>query len=1311
MGDELEQEPIPLPGLPADLAEVLFGLLYRQAGDPTRALDSLCERYPEHREAIGMHAEFVASMGQDLDAVRHPRQVGPFRIIDVLGEGGMGTVYHAEQDLPVRRTVALKVVKRGLVSLEILARFEAERQALALMTHPNIARVFESGQTAEGQPYFAMELIRGTPITTFCEARGVGLEQRLRLLIAACRGVHHAHQKGVIHRDVKPSNILVEIQDDRPTPRLIDFGVAKAIHDGTVRQPLHTSDGRVLGTPEYMAPEQAAGASRFVDTRSDVYSLGVVLFELLTGVLPRQQVKRSSAEGSLEPFADTPRPSTRVRVGSAFGKPKGDAARRTRLRRAIAGDLDAITLTALAPEPDRRYQTPGDFADDLERHLANLPVRARRPSTVYRVRKLFRRQAAMCGSALVLASCAAVVGVFAWRSAAIERRQHEEQALTVRAALNEATLERAQARATPVETADVHWHAAASAIGRARTILAAPSGPAELTGEVQQLGREIERERATNAAERSRRDLHRRQLVEFRRVGLAPGSRMQRSDQVVAWLDDHYAEVMRRHGIALDGSSPEDVAALFRGASTAEFVDEFDLWAACRWFRGDKAGAQRCFAVARALGPEDAARETVRALFAGEDIDEHRLAGVTAEWRESGLVPGAALLFSIALRRTHQEGLAVAMLEEAWVHNPRDLRLHTHLGRLFLVDHDFDRAYRHYSALAAIAPDLAWFGLGYCHFESGQIPWAIEALRRCIEVDPEDPWAHNNLGYYLLEAHDEESALREFRATIELWPEHPLATANVAWALVRLKRYEEAIPVCQQAIEIAPKEGDPRQFLGVALTMTGDVEGGQRAFEEAVARNPKEYRVRAPQAATLLKVKREDLRMEAMRRGVQSLERCPVESEEDIGAAYYLSISLALAHLRRKAATDEAVEAAQMAAELRPDAIQPRALLVAFRSQRDEAGECDRAVAALLETADRMPSREGHYSASTALAQAHRYVSAADQGRKALAFAPDDPKVALGWARAMRAAGCIDEAIEMARADAERLNSGMWYNLLGQLLLSRRTYADRLDSVGAMRRAVDIEPLSLDYRCGLGDALRTAWRPEEAAAQFREVIAREPDHAKGLCGLGLALQDIGQLAEARAYLGRGHEIGSREPSWKLDSGALLVKLDHLIGKEPRSLSLLAAPDQDAPPHERQDAVSSGARLRRHAEVERVIQKLLSDLPDVATERVAIFLSIADASCRAAMDSALSEQQRAVFALRTHERLRRMLDEIRSIPRDTPAAATAERLRLSVLGSSPLSGPLEMPEALDPPRAAQWRQLRAAFEELAPAVADGEKDRE
>ncbi|MGB6598944.1 MAG: serine/threonine-protein kinase, partial [Candidatus Acidiferrum sp.] len=364
-------------------------------------------------------------------------QIGPYRLLQLLGEGGMGEVWLAEQKKPIHRTVALKLIKAGMDTKVVVARFESERQALALMDHPNIARVFEAGSTAEGRPYFVMEYVPGLPITEYCDKHRMTLKERLELFVQVCDGVQHAHQKAIIHRDLKPSNVLVLEQDNKAIPKIIDFGLAKATGRRLTDNTMFTELGVMLGTPEYMSPEQADQREQNIDTRTDVYSLGVILYQLLVGVLPFEEkaLRAAGIEEILRVIREQepPKPSTRIRsLGPASAASAEKRQEQTQsFVRHLQGELDWVTMKALEKDRIRRYGSPAELSADIGHYLRHEPVLAHPPSPAYRASKFVRRHrwavAAAASAAVLLITFTAVTAVQARRIAA-ERDRASRQA-------------------------------------------------------------------------------------------------------------------------------------------------------------------------------------------------------------------------------------------------------------------------------------------------------------------------------------------------------------------------------------------------------------------------------------------------------------------------------------------------------------------------------------------------------------------------------------------------------------------------------------------------------------------------------------------------------------------------------------------------------------------------------------------------------------------------------------------------------------------------------------------------------------------
>jgi serine/threonine protein kinase/TolB-like protein/Tfp pilus assembly protein PilF len=351
--------------------------------------------------------------------------IGRYKLLQKIGEGGCGIVWMAEQEMPVRRRVALKVIKLGMDTKAVVARFEAERQALAMMDHPNIAKVHDGGATATGRPYFVMELVRGIPITRYCDEANLPTKERLRLFIQICQAVQHAHQKGIIHRDLKPSNILVTVTDGLPVPKVIDFGIAKAAQGRLTESTLFTAFEQFIGTPAYMSPEQAELGSVEIDARSDIYSIGVLLYELLTGRLPFDP--KALANAGVDEIRhqirsnEPPRPSRRLQtLGDAertsVARLRGTAPAQLSLM--LRGDLDWIVMRCLEKNRSRRYDTASALADDIQRHLSHEPVTARPPSTLYLTQKFIRRnRVALGAAAMCTIALAAGVVLSRWQAA------------------------------------------------------------------------------------------------------------------------------------------------------------------------------------------------------------------------------------------------------------------------------------------------------------------------------------------------------------------------------------------------------------------------------------------------------------------------------------------------------------------------------------------------------------------------------------------------------------------------------------------------------------------------------------------------------------------------------------------------------------------------------------------------------------------------------------------------------------------------------------------------------------------------------
>jgi serine/threonine protein kinase/tetratricopeptide (TPR) repeat protein len=422
-----------------DRIESVFAAVLQKPSAQERAayLDQACADNPLLRRRVeallkahdqaGSFLQAPPARPQGTDAYEPIKErpgtvIGPYKLMEQIGEGGMGLVFVAEQQHPVRRKVALKIIKPGMDSQQVIARFEAERQALAMMDHQNIAKVHDAGTTDTGRPYFVMELVHGVPITDYCDANKLTPRQRLELFVPVCQAIQHAHQKGIIHRDIKPSNILVTMYDDKPVPKVIDFGVAKAIEQRLTEKTVYTQFGTLVGTFEYMSPEQAEMNAFGVDTRSDIYALGVLLYELLTGTTPLERKRlREAAFDEIRRIIkeeEPQKPSVRLSTSGALAKVA--AARQTdpaKLSRLMRGELDWVVMKCLEKDRSRRYDTASNLAKDVEHYLKDEPVEARPPSAWYRFRKLARRnKVALTTAALVAVALLLGTAVSLWQA-------------------------------------------------------------------------------------------------------------------------------------------------------------------------------------------------------------------------------------------------------------------------------------------------------------------------------------------------------------------------------------------------------------------------------------------------------------------------------------------------------------------------------------------------------------------------------------------------------------------------------------------------------------------------------------------------------------------------------------------------------------------------------------------------------------------------------------------------------------------------------------------------------------------------------
>jgi tetratricopeptide (TPR) repeat protein/tRNA A-37 threonylcarbamoyl transferase component Bud32 len=820
----------------------LKALEMRSAGQRQEYLDGACAADAALRaeveallEASARAGRFLESPAPALNPVATADEpitdrpgdiIGPYKLMEQIGEGGMGLVYVAEQQQPVRRKVAVKVIKPGMDSRQVIARFEAERQALAMMEHANIAKVHDGGTTPEGRPYFVMELVKGTPITAYCDQNQVPVRERLQLFIDVCQAVQHAHQKGIIHRDIKPSNVLVTSHDGKPVVKVIDFGVAKAIGQQLTEKTVYTQIAQLIGTPLYMSPEQAGESGLDIDTRSDIYSLGVLLYELLTGTTPFDK-ERLSQVGYDEMRRiireeEPPKPSTRV---STLGQAATTASTQRQsdlkqLGRMLRGELDWIVMKALEKDRDRRYETASAFAADVQRYLADEPVRACPPSAWYRFRKFARRnKAGLAIAGLILFFIVLLGGSIGWflGERAMARTKTDEEA---HAALRQAIELHQQGRLPE----------ALLAARQAQVVLERGHGSPDLLRQVEEV----------------RADLNMVARLEDTWLQGA-GEKWNPSD--FDRLAADYARAFRGYGIDVDTLDGEEAAERIRARSIrADLAAGLDHWAALLKEPRKKGLKTRkdLLAVARAADP-DPYRQRVRAAWQSGNTKE--LLAIAASEDLPDLPAASLVSLASSLESNGAIEAAVAVLRKAQWKHPNNFYVHLTLGdalHLSLKPPKLVEAIGSYSAARALRPQslAANNNLGAALWSAARIDEAVAALREAIHIQPDLAYPHFNLGQALRVKGRLDEAIVEYREATRLDPNHLGAHQSLARLLVDLGKFAEAETEYRLLIGLKPNEHQYHRGLGAALKNQGNLAGAEVEYREAIRLEPKDYAAR-----------------------------------------------------------------------------------------------------------------------------------------------------------------------------------------------------------------------------------------------------------------------------------------------------------------------------------------------------------------------------------------------------------------------------------------------------------------------------------
>jgi len=781
----------------------------------------------QHRDlAEGANSGPAATVDLPLPTERSGTSIGPYKLLEEIGEGGMGAVFLAQQSEPVTRLVALKVIKAGMDSRQVIARFEAERQALALMDHPNIARVFDGGTTPAGRPYFVMELVKGVPITRFCDERRLTPRQRLELFLPVCHAIQHAHQKGIIHRDVKPTNVLVALYDSQPVPKVIDFGVAKATGQPLTERTLVTGLGAVVGTPEYMSPEQAELNQLDIDTRSDVYSLGVLLYELLTGTTPltRKRLKEAALLEVLRVIREEEpqRPSTRLSTTDEL--PSIAASRGTepaRLPRLVRGDLDWVVMKALEKDRNRRYETANGFAMDVQRYLCGEAVQAVPPTVGYRLRKFTRRNKG------VLAVVGLVLFFFVFLGSGIGWAWRDRAARTAAQASN---------LALAVERAELLQRQ-----GRRGEALAALE-------RAQLLAREAE-----------------------------PGPPMTlRIDALQQLLDAEGRDeifVAEFGAIRREAQTEVDVeTSEFRsGRAYPKILEALDKY-------GVAPGVTAPAAAATHIQQRPAAIQAVVVAAMDESLDRvGRDQPGILPWLIDVLQKTDSDPWRNSVRRAWRQPVALeALAKDIDVRQQPPSFLLLVVRKLPIASPsrlDFARRVQY------AYPGDFWANheLGWVLTTTGKEAEAIRYFTAALALRPDNPGTLLNRGVALHSVGELEAAVADLQRAVAIAPRYVAALESLADALAAQQKFEQAIDACRKAVELAPKSGRCWQYLGWAQYRFGDWRASIQALEKSCELqqggrgDPGQWIVmalahaRLAAQAGLPEKEREDHRMEARR--------------------------------------------------------------------------------------------------------------------------------------------------------------------------------------------------------------------------------------------------------------------------------------------------------------------------------------------------------------------------------------------------------------------------------------------------------------
>jgi tetratricopeptide (TPR) repeat protein/serine/threonine protein kinase len=1035
--------------------------------------------------------------------------IGPYKLLEPIGEGGMGTVWMAQQTEPVKRLVALKLIKAGMDSRQVIARFEAERQALALMDHANIARVLDGGQTPPAyaggspRPFFVMDLVKGVPITKYCDDHRLTPRQRLELFVPVCQAVQHAHQKGIIHRDLKPSNVLVALYDGKPVPKVIDFGVAKAAGQSLTDKTLVTGFGAIVGTLEYMSPEQAEINQLDIDTRSDIYSLGVLLYELLTGSPPFTKKELENA-GMLEMLRvireqEPSKPSTKL--STAEGLPTLAANRGTepaKLMRLVRGELDWIVMKALEKDRNRRYETANGFAMDVQRYLADEPVLACPPSAWYRFGKFARRNraAALTMAAVLAVMVVAGAGIWSW--------QHQQGLRRVETDFH-TELRRRSVTSSLEQLPELHSRALWT---QAEVLLDQADKQLGLDGDGA-LRERLGQARSNTAL------LKRLDEIRLERSVIVEG-KLNIAGALAA-----YPKAFLENGFDVFHGDPDEVAAKLNASVVRDYLlAALDDWAMAEGTMAEGLDNRQWIMNLTAAATGQAWRSQLNTFWK----DGMRLGEFHDAIPEKERTPA---IINMVGRTLYQLGLdGIRRMEMGLRQYPGDFWMHFDFG-IMQPKERADVAIGAYRAALAIRPGSSAVrnNLACVLLEKKEYEAASAEFKEAIRLDRKYAAPHSNLGNLLVNQKDYAAATVEYKEAIRLDPNLGAPHNGLGNLLFHKKEYDAASVEYKEAIRLDPTVATPHYGLGNLLFHQKDYDGARVQYKEAIRLDPNDAAAHGGLGNVLYQRKEPAAASAAYKEAIR-LDPNAAAAHGGLGNVLYDKKEY-------EAASAEFKEAIR----LDPNAAQPHQGLGNVHYDKKDYD------AAMGEYKEAIRLNPTDASAHNNLGNVHRdkkeYAAASAAYQEAIRLDPKlaGPHYGLGNMHREKkeyaaATAAYQEAIRLDPTWAKP------HNGLGNVLGEKKAYAA---ATAEFKEAIRLDPNLAEPHHGLGNVLSEKKEYAAASAEFKEAIRLDPNLAAPHYGLGGALC---QMHEYTAAMGEFKEAIRLDPKYAEPHNGLGNVLSH-----------------------------------------------------------------------------------------------------------------------------------------------------------------------